>query len=469
MQALGRLAPAVAAGLWLLAAGCGSPRSDSVGAVASPNVLIVTVDTLRADQIGAYGGPALTPNIDRLAESGLRFEHAVASVPSTRASHFSIFSGLHPRQHGVLSNADPLSASILTLPVVLAEAGYTTSGFTGVKLLAPGSGAERGFEVFGAPESGHRTARVVVDEAISWLETVLSDSSSQPWFQWVHVYDPHMPYGPPGDRGEVPAFLPAGTRSFSRPLVRTLLEETAGDLPSQVLDYALNQYRDEVEYVDLQLGRLLGTLQEANALEQTLIVFTADHGECFEAGYYFEHGGCLRESAVRVPLVVRFPGGGGAGTSLAQVELSQIAATVLEFTGTRRPDSIPSGGLLDEERPVVFVQRPLYSEKARSRRVNRVPEMLSVVGDPVRSDHARFLVGIRTPEWKLLLGGEEPVLYSLGSDPDETENLARQRPEIVELLRRELAKWDSLNPLRPSESTIDLDNEEILRNLGYLR
>ena len=164
--------------LLIYTAGCGDPGKPMSGyEKARPNVLVLTVDTLRADLLGSYQGPAFTPNIDSLAEQGLLFENAVAPVPSTRASHFSIFSGLHPRQHGVLSNADSLPEGVDTFPSVLQQAGYSTSGFTGVKLLAPGSGAERGFDDFDAPETGHRVAGEVIDLALSWLQPQVGSSN----------------------------------------------------------------------------------------------------------------------------------------------------------------------------------------------------------------------------------------------------------------------------------------------------
>jgi hypothetical protein len=169
------------------ATGCGEPRR--------PDVIVVTVDTLRADHVGVYADGAETPRIDDLAREGTVFERCAAPMPLTRPAHFSMLTSLYPREHGVLNNAMVLPDEARSLAEILAEHGYRTGGFVGVRLLGPDSGAAQGFERFDQPEeSRERRAETVVRRALDWLDRV---GREQPRFLWVHVFDPHMPYAPP--------------------------------------------------------------------------------------------------------------------------------------------------------------------------------------------------------------------------------------------------------------------------------
>ncbi len=432
-----------------------------------PNVVLVTVDTLRADRLGCYGAAPRTPEIDRLASQGALFTNAASPMPSTRPSHFSILTSLHPRAHGVTSNALSLPEEIVTLPEIFSAAGYRTAGFTGVKILAPGSGAERGFAVFDAPPTGRRTAEDVVTRAESWLG---SAGDGEPFFLWLHVYDPHIPYAPPaGFAVEPPTGFPA---NFSYQSVRPALEHTEGDVPQELLDYALAMYHGEVEYVDQQLGRLLRALADRQLLDETVVVFTADHGECFENGIYFEHGGCLFDGAVRVPLILRYPLAVAASQRLSrQVELLDVAPTLLELAGLEVPESFAGTSLLAERRRggAAFLQHPVYLERAVQARMERRSYLRSVTGELLKTVETAEKVALRTPSWKYILTGGEEELYDLENDPVERRNLAGERLEIVERLRPLLERWVRENPLeRRAADELDEELERTLRSLGYL-
>ncbi len=445
-----------------LLAACGPPRP------APPNVLLITVDTLRADQLGCYGGAAATPHIDRLARQGTRFLNAASPMPSTRPAHFSLLTSLYPRQHGVLSNADSLAEGIVTLPQLFAAADYRTAAFTGVKLLAPGSGAERGFATFEAPEKGYRIAGEVVPEAREWLRS----QDGGPFFLWLHLFDPHMPYAPPdGARISRPAKLPAAVTEFSRPQIRSLLEDRGGDLPRWLLDYARQLYRGEVEYVDRQLGELLATLDELDLAADTAVVFTADHGECFGNGYYFEHGRCLFDGAVRVPLIVRHPPAIDAGVEVRrQVELLDVAPTLLDLAGLPVPPQFSGRSLLavGDRRPAV-VQPPVYGDTAARRRAERGLFLRSVAGQPLRDADAGGHLALRTESWKYILSGDREELYDLREDPQELSDLAGERPDVVRRLRPFLARWLKAHPAPPRDAAEpDAELQQTLRALGYL-
>jgi arylsulfatase A-like enzyme len=274
--------------------------------------LLITVDTLRADALGSYGAPdTLTPNIDRLAEEGVVYEAATTPMPLTRPAHGSILTGLYPDQLGVLTNHQIMPDEVVTLAEMLRDAGYQTAGFTGVRFLNQKSGLSQGFDEFEAP-TRKRTPRAkeVIDRAISWLGRA---DPEVPLLLWVHVYDPHQPYNPPRNyrRGIDPELEQQIPVVRWKALNRVAREHDL-DIPAEVYDLALDYYRFEVEYTDFWVGRLLHSFDRTRASRRSLVIFTSDHGECFENGFYFEHADCLNEGALQVPLIVRYPEGVGA-------------------------------------------------------------------------------------------------------------------------------------------------------------
>lgn len=440
-----------------------------MGAPAPPNILLITVDTLRADQLGCYGAKAMTPHIDRLAREGMLFTNAVSPMPSTRPAHFSLLTSLYPRQHGVMNNGESLDEEIVTLPQLFATAGYRTAAFTGVKLLAPGSGAERGFATFDFPDKGYRIAENVVPKARQWL---LEHGGEGAFFLWLHVFDPHMPYAPPdGARIPRPAQLPAEVTSFSRPQIRPLLEGHGGDLPPWLLEYARALYRGEVEYVDRQLGELLTLLDEQSLTAGTVVAFTADHGECFGNGYYFEHGRCLFDGAVRIPLILRYPPAVAAGVEVSrQVGLLDVGPTLLELAGLPVPPTFAGRSVLTAKgNQPVFLQPPVYSDKAAQARAERLSYLRSVAGEPLRDAEANDHLALRTESWKFIVSGSGTELYDLKNDPWEGTDLAGLRPDIVNRLGPLLTQWLEAHPPTPRtgfEPSADL--KQTLRSLGYL-
>ncbi|HEY5908727.1 MAG TPA: sulfatase, partial [Vicinamibacteria bacterium] len=221
----------------------------------APNFLLVTLDTLRADRLGAYGwGAAQTPVLDRLAREGALVEDAVVQVPQTRPSHASIFTGRYPYEHKIRDNySPPLDRKTPTLATLLKTRGYATAAFIGAYPVARTSGLDQGFDLyddpFGAGEKAttrhaaqERSAGKVADAALAWLEK----PRTRPFFAWIHFFDPHAPYEAPP---------PFGQR------------------------FAKSPYDGEIAYVDAQLGRLLEWLDRSQLRGQTLVLVTADHGE----------------------------------------------------------------------------------------------------------------------------------------------------------------------------------------------
>lgn len=440
----------------------------------SPNVVLITVDTLRADRLGCYGSNSTrTPNLDRLAAEGTLFENAATPMPLTRPSHFSIMTSLHPRDHGVVNNAISLSGDVTTLAEVYAEAGYRTAAFVAVALLAPDSGAAQGFSRFEAPRGAHeRSAESVVPQAAAWLRET---SRREPFFLWVHLFEPHMPYAPPAaDRPAPPPRLPALSSGFSWPLALGLAEQNGGDLPQDVFDWALALYDGEVDATDRWVGRLIEVLEELEVLDDTVVAFTADHGECFENGVFFEHAGCLHDGSVSVPLLFRYPPRIAGGSRLAgSVDHLDIAPTLLELTGQRIPAEFRGRPLFDSQpdgEHYSLLQHALYRDDAVQNRGRRQSRLKSVAGKPTRPivvDQEQL--GLRSGRWKFIVTGPVEELYDLASDPQETHNLASERGEVVEELREVLQRKLADHPLHVKEpALINRELRDTLRALGYL-
>lgn len=437
-----------------------------------PNVLLLTIDTLRADHLGCYGGTGVaTPNIDRLAREGALFENAACPMPMTRPSLTTIHTSLHPREHGVVNNAVPLAPDSVTLATTLGAAGYATAAFTPVRLLDASSGLAQGFASYTAPEAHHLTADRVAPGALDWLA---QRDPKKPFFVWLHLFDPHLPYAPP--REYAPG---AGPDEISWKSLLATANEHDGDVPQATLARALELYAGEVAYVDHWVGEIRARLERLGVLDDTIVVFTADHGECFDHGIYFEHADCLYEGAVHVPLVIRFPRGVAAGTRVqAQVEHMDLAPTILALAGIARPPAFRGRTLLpsppapvQELRADAFalIEHPLYQHRSARERSRKQERIRSVAGVPTREiliDHPSN--ALRGPTWKLISDGTTTELYDLPEDRGERHDLATAKPELTAELRRVLEEKLARQPLHLRESgDVNPKLRETLKALGY--
>jgi arylsulfatase A-like enzyme len=451
----------VLAGCALLAAGCGEPRR--------PDVIVITVDTLRADHVGAYDAGASTPEIDALARDATLFEHCAAPMPLTRPSHFSMLTSLYPREHGALNNAMSLPDEALSVTEILSEQGYRTGAFVGVRLLGPDSGAGQGFDFYEQPTEGReRLAEEVIPRALAWIDSLDEDER---FFLWVHLFDPHLPYAPPEPyRGGVPADRPEIT--WSR--LADIASGNDGDVPASVLEEGKTLYRGEVAYVDHWIGELLAGVGDRRSLDDTMIVLTADHGECFENGIWFEHADCLWEPGIRIPLLVRYPPAFPPGErSPAQTSIIDIAPTVLRATGTEIPEGMSGRALQDRadlEDRRVLVQYPLFQPSAADRRPARLEVVRTVAGEPTTPLLLGVeKVGIVGPAWKYLRAGEEAELYGLAPAPDERDNRVATDPDVAEEMRGILERELAAHPLNLIDAPeINEETLEMLKALGYL-
>jgi arylsulfatase A-like enzyme len=391
----------------------------------------------------------------------------------TRPSHFSIFTSLYPREHGVLNNAMTLPDSEPTLAEIYLEHGYRTGGFVAVSLLGRDSGVARGFEEFHHPtEPRERPAEEVVREALRWVKGL---RRGEPFFLWVHLFDPHQPYAPPAKyRKELDGKLLAEFPGLKWSDFRKIAEENGGDIPREIYEHARGLYRGEVEYTDHWIGELLEGLGDAGRLERTITVFTADHGESFENGVFFEHADSLFDGAIRVPLIISDPSLFPSGTRVStQASTIDIAPTLLAASGIEVPASFsgrPLQDLGEEEDRYVVIQHPFYQQERAENRPRKMIWVRSVAGMPVDDilvDEEK--VGLVGRDWKILRTGEAVELYSLAPRLDEETNRAASEEELrVELLSRleHALERHPINLIDVGE--INDEMLETLRALGYV-
>lgn len=375
-----------------------------------PNIVLITIDTLRADHLGCYGRvAAITPSIDEAATRGMRFQHAFAHVPLTLPSHASILTGQLPPQHGVRDNgAFRLSAHSPVVTEILAGAGYRTAAFVSGFPLDSRFGLDRGFHLYddrmlrgkpGRLPYVERPADRTTDVACEWLR-----QARAPFFLWVHYFDPHAPYEPP-----VP------------------------------LHTGASPYDGEIASVDREIARLLASVDRL----QTVVIITADHGEGLGDHGEDTHGLFIYDTTIRVPLIIV-----GQGIRPAVVSepamLIDIAPTILSLAGAPQPSELRGRVLLDP----LPAGRGIYAESLFGQ--------LNCGWAPLRS--------IRFGNRKLI-DAPTPELYDVDDDTGESHNLAPERPAEVSAMREKLDEFAPASD--PAPVPIDRRTAERLRSLGY--
>ena len=444
-------------------AGCDRPEPR-------PDVVLITIDTLRADHLGAYDRSITnTPRLDVLAHDSTVFEHAAAPMPLTRPSHFSLLTSLYPREHGAMNNAMSLPANAPSVVELFSREGYATGGFVGVRLLGPDSGSDRGFDFYEYPTAGQqRTAEQVIEGALRWLDQLGDDRS---FFLWLHLFDPHAPYAPPPEfRGPLSADDPG----LGWPELAEIAERNDGDVPVEELVRALTLYSGEISYVDHWIGKLLDALAQRRDPDRTVVAFTADHGECFENGIFFEHADCMYQPAIHIPLFVRYPSMFAPGDRVAtQASIVDVAPTLLTAAGIPVPEGFSGRALQDatdfSDRHVL-IQHPFFQEQAALRRPKLRATVRSVGGQPTeRIVIDTEKVGIIGAEWKYLRAGDTEELYRIAPWPNELENLIESEPGIAAQMRERLARHLERHPLAIRDvGEINEQLLETLKALGYI-
>jgi arylsulfatase A-like enzyme/Flp pilus assembly protein TadD len=395
----------------------------SVGAGASkPNLLLVTIDTLRPDRLGCYGSPYLkTPAIDRVAAAGVVFDRAFAHTPLTLPSHTNILLGTTPLQHGVHDNGNfRVPDGLPTLAAFLKRNGYATAAFVGAFPLDSRFGLNRGFDVYddhygtGASleyKFVERRAEAVVTAALGWLK-----DRPGPWFVWVHVFDPHQPYEPP---------QPYASR------------------------FASDLYSGEVAYADASLAALFDYVRASGQGGSTAIVITGDHGQSLGEHGETTHGYFAYNSTLRVPLIIAAPGikPGRVAENACHID---IFPTACDLLGLDKPSFLQGASLLPALRGKAFAARPIYFESLYPYyRRGWAPQR-------------GFIDGA-----KKFIDSPIPEVYDLKADPNETKNLAgkdlgRERAELAGLIQAESRGAVSVRP------RLDAQAQRKLQSLGYV-
>jgi arylsulfatase A-like enzyme len=440
----------------VLAVGCGSPRPR--------NVLLIVIDTLRWDHLGAYGYERDTsPAIDALAARGVRFERAYATAPWTMPSMASMITGLYPSGHGVKSVMSETSPSLHTLAEILRERGYQTAAVVSNRLIASPleSGFAQGYDIYQAGEArghDHVSTRGVTDQAIRILERFAE--GGQRFLLFVNYFDPHFNYRHHREIGFAP---PRVGRLDGRQDIGEL-REMPDDLSDEELRFLRDLYDEEIRLTDAGIARLLARLEELGLAEQTLVVLTADHGEEFKERGWLGHTRSLYEELMRVPLVIRTPGLWGTPRVVeTPVSLVSLTPTVLDLLGI---------GIEGFD-----FQGPSLAPSVLGRRGTEPGALITEVdyvlpGDP-RSKKRAFKKAIIDGRFKLIRDDESQriELYDLEADPAERTNLAEERPELRERLLRELEvrlEQAARGGVTAPERQLEEQEIEALRELGYV-
>ncbi len=397
-------------------AACGPPASRLVGPAKPVSVLLITIDTLRADHVGSYGSTgARTPALDRLAAEGVQAEHAWAAAPLTLPSHASILSGLYPPSHGSRHNGVAVLDTVPTLASVLKAKGLATAAFVSAFPLDRRFGLARGFDVYDdempRPEGGaplnERAGRDTVDRATAWL----ASHAAQPFFLWVHLFEPHAPYGDPSAGGS--------------PRVR---------------------YAAEVTTADQQVDRLLRALGPADA--HTLVVATSDHGEAFGEHGEIGHSVFVYDTTLRVPLLLRGPGVPVGVQIKGDVSLVDVAPTILDVFG----------GVIDAD------GRSLVPAFTSGRADSRTIYAESFA--PLLDFGWASLRSVRADGWKFI-AAPAPELFDLRQDPAETRNVIAAQAARGADMDAQVSRWSG--PELSAPAKVSTDAARRLQSLGYLQ
>jgi arylsulfatase A-like enzyme len=446
-----RIAPAIAVSLLALSACRGSPQTEH------PSIVLIVVDTLRADHLGGYGaGPRATPALSALADRGALFRTTLAASSWTGPSVCAIVTGRYPDHVGVHGLRDRLPDSAVTLAQRLKAVGYRTGAVVSNPLAGPAYGYDRGYDSFHleryrvkSKEGRARpvfTADQVTDRALEWLR---APAESGPFFLYVHYTDPHEPYLPPPP-WRPPSF--AGDDRIDRQFLLDVAFNGAPLLPSQ-LEAIQARYRGEVAFTDHEVGRLIEGLPPG-----TLVAFTGDHGEELQDHGGFLHGFTLFHEVVRVPLLIAGPGVPAGRVVEDAVSQVDVVPTLLDLAGLDGSAAGEASGF-DGRSLTPLLQTPPVSPAPRA-----LFAMLE------KGSRRWYLV--QQGRWVLhyFARRKKTVLFDLEVDPGEKHNVAEEHPEIVaSLLRAFRGRGRHVaTPAVPADPKLRKQLEEELRGIGYV-
>ena len=389
------------------------------------SIVLISLDTVRADSLSIYGGRAEVPNLEKLARRSVVFSQAISHFPETALSHWSMMSGVLPEVHG---NVPGNGGSIYkgpTMAEIAKKQGYATAAIIGgITMTDQASGFKRGFDVYDDqfpvdPKDMMREGTKVTEKAVSWIQQHRSKNPSQPFFLFAHYFDAHFPYTPkpPYDTKYDSSYTGTidGTDAVLRPY------RDGKQQPSQRdIDYVKALYDGEISELDTKIGPLL---QEVG--EDCIIIVTSDHGESFEHGYYFNHRAGLWDGIVHVPMIIQIPEFQQKILFKEQVGLIDLTPTVLSFAGLPKDKNFQGRDLKDE----------LKSLNVKSQ------------SSPSIKDHSVFSItdpwmpkpqfAVRTLDWKYIQQEDQTLVYQLSSDPTEEQNIKESSESTVQEAKKQ--------------------------------
>jgi len=421
-----------------------------------PNILLISIDTLRADHLGCYGYTRDTsPTIDRLAEEGLVFERAISQSSWTLPSHVSMLTGFYPIEHGCnVVQGITLSNKVTTIAEHLLEAGYHTIAVTSSHFVSPIYNLDQGFEDFNYNQS-------TADKLIKVATARIDPQAERPFFMFLHLFDPHDPYTPPEEfrRKFVQEHELKSVDGFVDRAIAKYKQLTHG---SREMDILERLYDAEINFTDDQLGFLFQRLWRAKLLNDTIVIVTADHGESFGENNEIGHGSALYSQQIHVPLIIRFPPripGGSRSTRLVEAS-TQILPTVLDLAGLPIP-------------PGQYRLSVMADDQTWSAEDDRAFSETAMPGVPQYS--------FQNPEWKTIvplvedsLSAKHALLFAPQEDWGDRNNLAPKHPDVVrQFLSERLDPYLELEKTnrQPGGAKVRLSPADIekLRSLGYIQ
>ncbi len=432
-----------------------------------PNVLLITIDTLRADHLSSYGYPLKTsPVMDRLAEEGARFSSTYSAIPLTGPSHISLFTSRFPQEHGARVNGYAVAedSKWLFLPQILERFGYSNAAFISAwPLTSRLTHLGRWFDVYDEDLkrkyqlfNSSRYAEDVTPPAVNWLE----NRPKEPFFLWVHYFDPHSPYHL---REGFEELEPSG-HADNRPA--PLDDEMAERIRS---------YDSEIAYADAHIGKLLGKIDELGLRDSTVVALTSDHGESLGEHGYVGHGRSLSQGIVAIPLIMRYPGVIPAGQVIDDnVSLLDVTPTILDFT---------IGNQDEKDLPTAFAGRSLASAITAKEPIPRRPiRYVTFAGKKgwmprwiaslwVNADRTPLRVGQTLGDEKSVWNprGKSLSLFDVINDPfEESPVVLTRKDSRYQAGVKPLSRWFDATDLSDGESRMSERDVEVLKSLGYI-
>jgi len=422
------------------------------------NILIISIDTLRADHVSCYGYKyKTTPNLDRLALQGHRFHNAYTSIPTTLPAHASLFTSLYPRQLSVSRNGEKIPDGAATLAEILQVKGYATAAFISTIALNERYGLGQGFQIYDdIAEGTQRPAEITITRAAEWLQ----DHCNDQFFLFVHLFDPHVPYAAPE----------AFRQRFHAPPIKTPpvcgFIANPGQLTTDLINKTIGAYDAEIAYADWAVGELLRKLEQLDLKNNTMVVVTSDHGESLgellkRYGYAFDHGEFLYAHQLRIPMIICLPGVAFSEKGLVHtnpVSIIDIMPTILDLLEIKPPEPIAGHSLIPIIRGKTEANNAVFSER-RSFETAPKPFLRGKDYSIIEMERHLIFSTIRDSE-----------LYNLIDDPDEVSDLRQERNKI-DILTSKLQIWrEQYKPLfNRSSFEEDRGMIEQLRSLGYVQ